>query len=134
MCREHVNVRLLKQLNLQDLSGCANLFAEDFVWHFCNPKLPTIQGEYHGVAGLMEFFAKMTAITHGTFGVQPQSISAYGDELVVTHVIDRLTIDEESIETDAIVVWRIVDEHILEAWDIPAVHAVNPTKQTSGAV
>ena len=35
-----------------------------------------------------------------------------------------MVLEGEQIETDAVVVWRIVEGKIVEAWDIPAVHSV----------
>lgn len=45
-----------------------------------------------------------------------------GDELVVTTSMPMMTLDGHSFEVDAVVVWRVVDNRIAEAWDIPAVH------------
>ena len=58
---------LLKRLDLSDLQGCADVFAEDFVWHFVDPLLPDVQGDYVGVSGLQTFFEKITALTGGNF-------------------------------------------------------------------
>ena len=117
----HPNVALLMQLNLRDLDACAGLFAEDFTWHFFNPKLPEIAGDYHGVAGLKAFFGALAGTTGGTFNVQPVSVTPIGQELLVAHVRDTMVLDGAAVETDAIVVWRIVNGKIAEAWDIPAV-------------
>ncbi len=124
MTQEHANVRLLKELDIGNLAGCASLFSEDFVWHYFNPKLPEMQGDYVGLAGLNDFFQKLAALTRGAFKSEPQSATAYGDELVVSHARNTLTVEGRSIETDAIVVWRIVGGRIVEAWDIPSVYTV----------
>ena len=124
MTQEHANVRLLKELDIGNLAGCASLFSEDFVWHYFNPKLPELQGDYVGLAGLNDFFQKLGALTRGAFKSEPQSATAYGDELVVAHARNTLTVEGRSIETDAIVVWRIVGGRIVEAWDIPSVYTV----------
>lgn len=140
MNKEHPNVTLMKQLEPKNIAGAtdlfaenfvwrffnaeaANLFSEDFIWHFFNPKLPDIQGDYRGLTGLQTFFENLEVITGGTFQVEPVSISAVGDELVVTHVKDRMTLKNQSIELDAVVVWRIVNGNIAEAWDIPSLYA-----------
>ena len=49
MSEEHPNVSLLKRVDLGNLASCADLFAEDFVWHFFNARLP----EGVGFAGWM---------------------------------------------------------------------------------
>ena len=124
MTQEHANVCLLKKLDIGNIAECASLFSEDFVWHFFNPKLPEMQGDYVGLAGLQDFFQKLGALTRGTFKSEPQSVAAYGDELAVAHARNTLTVEGRSIETDAIVVWRIVGGIIVEAWDIPSVYTV----------
>ncbi len=126
MTEEHPNVSLLHRLNLGDLAGSADLFSEDFVWHYFNPRLPDVQGDYVGLTGLQTFFEKLGATTGGTFQVEPISSTPVGDELVVTHVRNRLVAESMPIAVDAVVVWRMVGGRIAEAWDIPAVHTGRP--------
>ena len=121
MTDPHPNVELLMKLNLGDLDASAELFSDDFVWHFFNPKLPDIQGDYLGVEGLKTFFATLAGQTKGSFNVQPVSVTPVGDELLVVHVQDRMTLDGQPLQADAVVVWRIVNGLLAEAWDIPAV-------------
>ena len=116
------NVDLLSKLDIKKLTNSSDLFAETFVWHFFNAKLPEVQGDYVGLNGLQTFFEKLAAITNGSFEVEPLSITPMGDELVVTHVRDRMTLEGRAIELDAVVVWRIVDGCIEEAWDIPSIY------------
>ena len=73
-----------------------------------------------------DFFQKLGALTQGTYKVEPQSVTAYGNELVVAHVKNTLAVEGQSLEVDAIVVWRIVGGRIVEAWDIPSVYTVSP--------
>ena len=122
MTIEHSNVSLVKRLDPGNLAESADLFAENFVWHFFNPSLPKVQGDYVGLNGLQTFFVQLGTLTDGSFQVEPISIIACGDELVVTHVKDRMRLEGRSIEIDAVVVWRIVDDRIVEAWDIPSVY------------
>ena len=126
MTQDHANIRLLKRLDIGNIAACADLFSREFVWHYFNPNLPEIQGDYVGPAGLHDFFQKLGAKTHGTFMSEPQSATAYGDELVVTHVKNTLALEGRTIDIDAIVVWRIVGNRIVEAWDIPSVYSVSP--------
>ncbi|MDY6936492.1 MAG: nuclear transport factor 2 family protein [Cyanobacteriota bacterium] len=122
MNEQHPNVAILSQLDIGNLTEATELFSENFIWHFFNPKLPDVQGDYFGLEGLQVFFEKLAKITNGSFSVEPISIAPIGDELVVTHVRDRMILEESTIELDAVVVWRIVDGYIAEAWDIPAVN------------
>jgi len=124
MTDEHPNLALLKRLDFNNLAGAADLFAKEFVWHFFNPRLPDVQGDYLGLRGLQSFFEKLGAATKGSFEVEPISVTAVGDELVVMHNKNRLTLQGVPIETDVVVVWRIVDGRFSEVWDIPSIHAV----------
>ena len=126
MTQEHSNVSLIKRLDPANLGEDPDLFAPTFVWHFFNSHLPEVQGDYIGVKGLQTFFETLSTITNGTFEVEPISITPIGDELVVTHVKDRMTITGPPIELDAVVVWRIVDGCIAEAWDIPSIYTESP--------
>ena len=118
----HPNIAVLQQFNPADISASASIIADDAVFHYFNPMLPDIQGDYHGRQGFIDFFGKIAGKTDGTFKVSPLSITPMGDELVVTHVKDNMVLNGEQIEVDAVVVWRIVDGRIKEAWDIPAIY------------
>ena len=131
MTETHPNVALLSRFDPTNIAGTAEILAEDFVWHFFNPRLPDLQGDYVGRTGLQDFFEKMGNLTEGSFKVNPVSITTVGDELVVVHVKDTMVLEGTPIEIDAVVVWRIVDGKIVEAWDIPAVHHPHPVR--SGA-
>lgn len=120
--QEHRNITLLKQLDLRNLAECSHLLADDVVFHFFQPNLPDIEGDYVGVDGFNTFFETMAARTKGTFKVQPVSVKAAGDELVVVHTQNTMTIDEQAITTDVVVVWRFVDGRIREVWDIPSAY------------
>ena len=124
----HPNIAVLQKFNPADVSASAGIIAEDAIFHYYNPFLPELQGEFQGRKGFVNFFEQIAAKTEGSFKVTPLSITPMGDELVVTHVKDNMTLDGEQIEVDAVVVWRIVDGKIKEAWDIPAVY----TAQVSG--
>ena len=128
MTEDHANIALLKQLDQylsnNNIANASNLFSKGFVWHFFNAQLPNIQGDYVGVEGLQAFFEKLAVLTGGSFQVEPVAIIPIGNELVVTHVQDSMTLDGQPIKLDAVVVWRIVNGYIAEAWDIPAIHTV----------
>ncbi|MEO0962362.1 MAG: nuclear transport factor 2 family protein [Pseudomonadota bacterium] len=121
------NVEMIKRIPTlipDRLDEARDVIAEDFVWHYINPLLPQIEGDYVGVEGLKNFFRKLADLTGGTFGVRLKHAYAMGDELVVAHATPGMTLDGQTFETDAAVPWRIVDGKITEAWDIPAVYTV----------
>ncbi|MEM9978134.1 MAG: nuclear transport factor 2 family protein [Cyanobacteria bacterium P01_D01_bin.2] len=129
MIREHANISLLNRLDqcLDDdnIAEAAKLFTKNFVWHFFNPQLPDIQGDYVGFDGWQTFLGKLAIVTGGTFQVETISCTPMGDELVVTHVQDTMQLGGQPMKLDAVVVWRIVNGCIAEAWDIPAIHTVH---------
>lgn len=122
MPEEHPNISILKRFNPSDVAASADVFSEDVVFHYFNPALLELQGDYAGRDGLQAFFAKMAKSTNGSFKVNPVSATAIGDEFVVSHVRNTMTFPDRQVEVDAVVVWRIVDGRITEAWDIPAVN------------
>lgn len=128
MTEEHPNIDLLKRVNPANISDSLDVFAKDVVFHFFNPTLPEIQGDYVGLAELQAFFEKLASVSKGTFKVDPISVAAAGDELVVVHSRNTITLDNQKIQTDVVVVWRFVDALITEVWDIPSLHcgAVTP--------
>ncbi len=130
MSEEHPNVALLSRLDLRNLAGEADLFADDFVWHYFNPALPDVHGDYVGVEGLRSFFGKIADMSDGTFGIAPVSVTTMGDELVVVHVRNTMVSRGRSTALDAVVVWRVVDGHLAEAWDIPAINTMAVTAGT----
>ncbi|ESA36894.1 hypothetical protein N836_04865 [Leptolyngbya sp. Heron Island J] len=129
MAKDHANIELLKQLETyldkNDFANASVLFSKGFVWHFFNSQLPNIQGDYVGADGLQTFFEKLAVVTGGTFHVETVAVIPIGNELVVTHVQDSMTLKGQPIKLDAVVVWRIVDGCIAEAWDIPAIHTLH---------
>ena len=129
MAEEHANVSLLKRLDPRDFGAAADIFAPDVIFHYFNRLLPDIQGDYIGLAGIKTFFEKIGSLTGGTFQVEPISMTAVGDELVVVHTKNRMTLQGQLIAIDVVVVWRIVDGHIAEVWDIPSVHTASPRPQ-----
>lgn len=77
MTDEHTNLALLKRLDFNNLAGAADLFAEEFVWHFFNPRLPDVHGDYLGLRGLQSFFEKLGAATKGSFEPSVTRMGAY---------------------------------------------------------
>ena len=123
----HPNILVMQQFNPANIAASTEIIAEDAVFHYFNPKLPELHGDYHGRQGFIDFFGQIGTQTEGSFKVTPLSILPMGEELVVTHVKDTMRLGGQHLEIDAVVVWRIVDGKIKEAWDIPAVYTVATT-------
>ena len=123
MSDEHPNVALIKRLDISDIASAAEVFAEDAVFHYFNPRLPDLQGDYVGLAGIGAFFQKLGSLTAGTFRIEPVSVTPVGNELVVVHTRNSLTLEGQEITTDVVVVWRVVDGRVAEVWDIPSVYS-----------
>lgn len=123
MTEEHPNVALLKRLDLRNLAASKGLIAADVVWHYSNPNLPDMQGDYVGLDGVRSFFEAIAQKSGGTFQIDPMSVTPVGDELVVVQSRNTLTFGGRSVTVDAVVVWRIVDGRVVEVWDIVPGHA-----------
>ena len=127
MSNAKANVSLVEKLPAlvpDRLDEMKEFFADDFVWHYINPELPQIHGDYQRFEGLQEFFRKLGELTNNTFSVRLQRAHAIGNEFVVVHACPSMTLDGSSFETDAVVVWRMVDQCFKEAWDIPGLHSL----------
>ena len=120
----HPNMSLVMKLDIQNLDKCKSILADNFVWHYFNPRLPDMEGDHRGIEGLKNFFARLSERSGGSFQVNVVDSRPAGDELVVTQVCNRMELDGNAIEFDAVVVWRIVNRKLAEAWDIPAVNTI----------
>ena len=125
MHSEHPNVSLLARFDPAHVAEGDDVLADDVVWHFFNPLLPDVQGDYVGRAGVRAFFEKLSSLTNGTFEVEPVSLDVCGDELLVAQTRNRLKLGDRWIETDVVTVWRVVDGRVAEVWDIPSVHTAS---------
>jgi ketosteroid isomerase-like protein len=128
MSEDHPNIALLKRFDPTNIAGTANVFAEDVVFHYINPRLPDLHGDYVGRAGIKTFFEKLRQLTGSAFKVNPISVTTVGDELVVVHRKQVMMMEGRQIESDVVVVWRIVDGQIGEVWDIPSIHSVHASQ------
>ena len=129
MNKEHPNISILKKFNPANPNSLAEVLAEDFVWHYINPELSELEGDYLGLSGLTDFFQKLTGRTKGSFKVNPISIIPMGDERIITYVKDTMILKGKPMEIDAVVLWCIIDGQIKEAWDIPIVHTAKMIKR-----
>ena len=127
---QQANMELVAQVGplIRDgfASGGEHLFADDFVFHFFNPKLPELAGDHHGYDGLRAFFARLREGSDRDFQNEPRSMTPYGDELVVAYAVNTVRFEGTALEFDAVVVWRVLGGRIHEAWDIPAINTVRP--------
>ena len=105
-------------------------FADDFVFHFINPQLPDLNGDYHGFEGMADLFERLGQLSEDGFHNEPHSLTPCGDELLVAFATNTLGVGGELIDVDAVVVWRVFGGKIHEAWDIPAVNTVRPHRPT----
>ena len=110
----------MQKLDIQNLDACADIIADNFVWHYYNPKLPQLQGDYKGIEELKGFFEKLGSMTGDSLEVSVVDTRAVGDELVVTQTCNRLLFGGRTIEFDVVIVWRFVEGKVAEAWDIPS--------------
>jgi ketosteroid isomerase-like protein len=104
--------------------GDREVVADDFVFHFFNPRLPHLAGDHEGYEGTRHLFERLEAESDSGFVNQPHSLTPYGDELVVAYATNTVSFGGTELDVDAVVVWRVVDGVVTEAWDIPAVNTV----------
>ena len=109
-----------------------DLFVDDFVFHFFNPNLPELAGDHHGFDGLRSFFERLQHDSDTGFHNTPHSLTPYGDELVVAYATNTVSFGGTVLDVDAIVIWRVFDDRIHEAWDIPAINTVRPHQPDAG--
>jgi len=118
----HPNVLLLTKLDINDKTQMRSKFSKNIVWRFFNPKIRNIDGDYHGVGGVVKLFELLDIITRGAFEYTPIKTIAVGNELVMMHVKNRISSGTNPIELNTVLVWRIVNEKIAEVWNIPTVY------------
>ena len=123
MKEEHPNFEVLKQFDPANVAETIEVFAEDVVWHYYNPGIPILHGDYVGREGIKTFFEKLRQLSGSEFRVNVVSAAAVGDELVVVHRQQAMNLEGHRIESDVVVVWRIVNGQISEVWDIPSIHS-----------
>ncbi len=129
MIDNHSNIEVLKQFDPTDVSNTLDVFAEDVIFHYYNPHFPDLHGDYIGREGVQSFFDKLRMTTGDSFKPNVVSVKAFGDELVVVHRKQVINMGGHQLETDVIVVWRIVDGKIMEVWDIPSIHNAHVLKE-----
>ncbi len=111
MAEKHANVSLLKRLDLSNIAAAADLFAQDVVWHFFNPRLPDVQGDYVGLTEIPEFCRDSVIILedksfYDNFGFDPEGIgrafyqnlqggAVQGGSSITQQLIKNILIDEE---------------------------------------
>jgi ketosteroid isomerase-like protein len=101
---------------------------DDVIWHYHGNN--ENRGDYVGKAAVIQFFVSLASGSGGTFNVEPRTIAAAGDELVVQQIDISMTWDEESVSGVGVIVTRIVDGQVVEIWDIPE-SSIRSTKQAA---
>ena len=126
------NMQLVAQAGALIKSGFADRedhpFADDFVFHFFNPQLPHLAGDYQGFDGTADLFDRLGQLSETGFRNNPHSLTPYGDELLVAFAPNTLCVDGLTIDVDAVGVWRVFGGQIQEGWVIPASHTVRPAQ------
>lgn len=122
MNQEHPNIAVLKSFDPTNIAVAAEVLTEDSVFHYFNPKLAHLQGDYVGLDGFQEFFDKIAGLSKGSFKANPVSATPVGDELVVVQSKNTMDLGDHPMEIDVVIVFRIVDGKIKEVWDIPSVY------------
>ena len=118
----HPSIAVLQRFDPANVAETIDVFAEDVVWHYYHPHLPDLHGDYVGHAGVQAFFEKLRKLSGAAFTVNLVSMNPVGNELVVVHRRQSMVLDGKQIESDVVVVWRIVDGRIAEVWDIPSIY------------
>jgi hypothetical protein len=124
MKQEHPNMSLVRQFSesiFNNFEGAEEILDRDFVWHYVNPRVRRLEGDYRGLNGVRIFFKNLKNVTDNTFEIEPISIVPFGEEFVVSHANLKLTLESMQIETESVILWRVHDGRIFEAWDIPAI-------------
>ena len=127
MTKDHPNIAVLKRFNPANVAETVDVFTEDVIQHYYNPRLPDLHGDYVGHAWILTFFEKLRQLAGSDFKIKIVSVTAAGDELVVVHRKQVMNLEDHHIESDVVVVWRIVDGLIAEVWDIPSVFSAKVT-------
>lgn len=125
--KEHPNLTVLRKFDPNNMASFKEAIGDSAVFHYFNPNLPELEGDYVGLAGFHKFFESVQKRSKGTFKVQPISAVPVGDELVVVQTKNTLVLDDNQIELDVVVVWRIVEGKIAEVWDIPSAYCAKIT-------
>ncbi|MBO6676389.1 MAG: nuclear transport factor 2 family protein [Rhizobiales bacterium] len=132
MTAKHPNVALIEKLDSRDLAATEELFSPEVTFNYVNPNLPEFEGKYVGLDGIRSFFQSLGSKSGGTFKIEPISATAHGDELVVTHTKNTMTMDGDTFAIHAVVVWRIVEGRIVEVWDFPSAYTLADAPQATG--
>jgi uncharacterized protein len=126
---EHTRLSVVQRIGAairsRSLDSVDENFEPDVVWHYVNPLLSALQGDYKGSAGIKKFFEQVAALSGGTFAVEPVFAQAFGQEFVVAHGRVTLTVQGREVSTDAVLVWRFRGDRVAEVWDIPAIHSAS---------
>jgi hypothetical protein len=70
MKQEHPNMSLVRQFSesiFNNFEGAEEILDRDFVWHYVNPRVRRLEGDYRGLNGVRIFFKNLKNVTDNTF-------------------------------------------------------------------
>lgn len=125
--KQHPNITVLQKFDPANIAKASEVISDSAVFHYFNPNLPELQGDYVGLDGFLKFFDAVRQKSKGTFKVKPVAATPVGDELVVVQTVNTMVLEDRQLELDVVVVWRIVEGKIVEVWDIPSAYTAKVT-------
>lgn len=105
--------QLIEAFNQRNLEPGSKLFSEDVILH-C-PGKSRISGDYHGKAGVVEFWQKQINLTEETFQAEVVAVSQSEGNLIL---VIEISVDKD----DQLYTWRrvnhykVVEGRVVEGW------------------
>lgn len=122
----HPNEALLRRgydaFGKGDMATIAELFADDIIWHV--PGNNPLAGDYKGRDNVLAYFGKSVELTGGTLKVEVHDILA-NDEHGIALTRDTAQRAGKSLDDNAVQVFHIRDEKVVESWFHPGDSAAN---------
>lgn len=89
--------------------------------------LPELESDYRRIKGFNGFFSKLGAMSRGSFRIDVVDTRPVGDEFVVIHVRNQITLKGTVSQFDAVVIWRVFDGKCTQSAEYSGdqYHAVN---------
>jgi hypothetical protein len=100
--------------------GDSSTLHESVVWHFQSP-VPDLVAHFRGRTEVVHDWPRMLdELTGGTFAKRLVDVWSIGPDLAVAHVEVTMTIGGEQHNGSSVVVYRIAEGVVVEAFDIPS--------------